>query len=79
MGIFETARQRQLTGFGYNASKLVVLWQSKKISWHWLAINYGIRNSQVNQVFPVWNTSNNCQKSLMFGFGKLFFEVIWHR
>lgn len=38
-------------------------------------IDYGKRKSTKVQLFPIWNTSNNCQKSILIGFGFLFFEV----
>ena len=56
-----------------------ILWRNKNISWNWLAIEWGIRRSNKWQLLPVRNTSNNVQKSLMFGLWKLYFEIVWRR
>jgi hypothetical protein len=38
-------------------------------------VGYGKRASDINQVLPIWNTSNNCQKSILIGFGKYAVEL----
>lgn len=69
--------RKRITGdfFSHN---MVVLWRSKKNSYTWFAIGYGIRRSDRIQLFPVWNMSNNSQKSLLFGFWKLYVQIIYH-
>lgn len=57
----------------------ITIYQNKRIVHNWFNIRYGTRRSKKLQLFPVWNTSNNCQKSLMFGFLKFYFEIVYHR
>lgn len=38
-------------------------------------ISLGVRRSEMWQFWPIWRTGNNCQKSVMFGFWKLYFEI----
>lgn len=54
-----------------------VLWQTTNIKkgWRHVFISFGIRRSDMWQLFPIWLTGNNCQKSVLFGFWKLYFEV----
>lgn len=59
--------------------KSISLWKNKKCSWNWIMISYGIRNSSVFQLFPIWNMSNNCERSLLFGFGYWYFQFIYHK
>jgi hypothetical protein len=47
-----------------------VLHISKKHPARHFFLDYGKRNSDINQILPIWNTSNNCQKSIIIGFGK---------
>lgn len=70
---------RNIDGYGYNAQHRKVLWQSKKCAWNWIAVGYGIRNSEKIQRFPIWNTSNNCNRSLLFGFRFWYLEIVYHR
>lgn len=77
--IFKEAEQKELNGMGYRARRFKIIWQNKKVSWNWLAFEYGIRWSDKWQVFPIWNLSHNNQRSILFGFWKLYFQVIWHR
>jgi hypothetical protein len=79
MNIFQEAKQREIDGFGYNARRFKILWQSKKCSWNFLAVDYGIRWSDKWQIFPVWNISDNSKRSLMFGFGKLHCYISYAR
>lgn len=79
MSIFKEAKERELNGYGYNSIKFKMIWKNKNIDWNWLGLAYGIRNSKKWQLFPIWNTSNNCQRSLKLGFWKLYIELIWHR
>ena len=53
------------------------VWQTsnKEKSWRHVFISFGIRRSDMWQLIPIWLTGNNCQKSVMFGFWKLFFEI----
>lgn len=53
------------------------IWQTndKKERWRHVFISFGIRRSYKWQIFPIWNTSHNCQKALLFGFWKLYFEI----
>jgi len=79
MGIFREAKQRSIDGMGYRARRFKIVWQSKKVSWNWIAIEYGIRWSDHWQLFPIWNVSDNCGRKLLFGFWKLYFEIIYQR
>lgn len=53
------------------------VWQTsnKEKSWRHVFISFGIRRSDMWQLFPIWLTGNNCQKSVMLGFWKLYFEI----
>jgi hypothetical protein len=79
MGVFQEAKQREIDGMGYRARRFKTLWHSKKTSWNWLGIEWGIRWSDRWQIFPIWNVSHNEQRSLTFGFGLLYFQVIYYR
>ena len=79
MSIFKEAKQKELEGIGYRARRFKLIWENKNVSWNWLAFEYGIRWSDKWQIFPIWNTSNNSQRGLMFGFWKLYFQIVYHR
>lgn len=79
MNIFKEAKQKKIKGFCYSANRFKIIWRNKKVSWNWLAFEYGIRRSDKYQLVPIWNASHNNQRSLMFGFWKLYFQIIWHR
>lgn len=53
------------------------IWEtsSKEKPWRHVFISIGIRRSDKLQFFPIWNTSDNCQKSLLFGCWKLYLEI----
>jgi hypothetical protein len=42
-------------------------------------IEWGIRWSDVWQLFPIINVSDNCNRALMFGVWKLYFKVSYAR
>lgn len=63
----------------YYSHNRKILWQSKKTAWNWIAISWGLRDSDIRQYFPIWNSSDNSQRSLMFGFGFWYFEFIYHK
>ena len=79
MNIFKEAKQNKLKKLGYKATRFVIVWKNENVSWNWSAFKYGIRWSDKLQFFPIKNVSNNSQRSLMFGFLKLYFQVILHR
>ena len=79
MNIFEEARCRKNNGYGYHSRKFRVVWNSKKVSWNYIMIDWGIRWGDRIQYFPIWNTSNNCDRSLLFGFWKLYFQIRYCR
>jgi len=79
MGIFEEAKQREIEGMGYRARRFKLLWENKNCGHNWLAIEWGIRWSDYWQLFPIWNSSNNCSRSITFGIWKLYFEIDYHR
>ena len=79
MNIFKEAAQSKKDGLGYRARRHATLWQSKKRTWNRLFIEAGIRYSDVWQVFPVWNSSHNQQRGLLFGVWLLYFEVGYYR
>lgn len=57
------------------------IWESNKTnepSKH-VFVSFGIRRSDKWQIFPIWDMSNNCQKSYLFGFWKLYFEIGYYR
>lgn len=77
--IFLEAKLRKVANYGYKSSKYITIWKSKKISWQRIYINYGIRYSDNWQLCPIWNVSHNCQRGLLFGFWKLYFEIVYYR
>lgn len=79
MNIFKEAKQKELEGMGYRARRFKIIWKNKKVSWNLLAFEYGIRWSDKWQILPIWNVSHNCQRSLMFGFWKLYFTISYAR
>jgi len=79
MNIFQEARQREVDGMGYCARRFKILWENKNCGHNWLAIEWGIRWSDNLQLFPIWNSSNNCSRSITFGIWKLYFEINYHR
>lgn len=79
MSIFKEARQRKLDGMGYRARRFKMLWENKECGHNWLAIAWGIRWSDKWQLIPIWNTSDNCNRSITFGIWKLYFQIDYHR
>ena len=79
MSIFQEAKQSKIDGFGYRSRRFKIVWQSKKCSWQHIMIEWGIRWSDVWQIFPIWNSSDNCHRSLTFGIWKIYFEVSYAR
>lgn len=79
MNIFKEASANKAKGIGYMARRFKAIWQSKKCSWQHIRFERGIRWSDQWQIFPIRNTSHNCQRSIMFGIWKLYFEVIYYR
>lgn len=73
------ASKRDVEGKGYNYSERLILWKSKKVKWSFLSFEYGIRNSDKNQYFPIWNMSNNTQRSLLLGVGFWFIQFTYNR
>jgi hypothetical protein len=70
---------RNIDGFSYAHTECLKVWQSKNCAWNWIYLRYGIRRSDVYQVFPVWNMSNNNERSLLFGFGFWHITLTYHR
>jgi len=70
---------RYIEGYGYDFSERKILWQSKKVSWNHIAISYGIRSSDILQRWPIWNTSHNSRRALLFGWGLWYFEIEYYR
>ena len=60
MGIFQEAKQREIDGMGYRARRFKIVWQSNKVSWQHLMIEWGIRWSDKWQFLPIRNVSDNC-------------------
>jgi hypothetical protein len=79
MGIFQEAKQRGIDGMGYRATRQRIIRLSKECSWNIIRLSWGIRWSDEFQVFPIWNMSHNCDRSLLFGFWKLYFQVSYSR
>lgn len=79
MGIFQEAKHRSTDGMGYRARRFRIIWQSKKVSWQHILLDWGIRWSDKWQLFPIWNTSNNSSRGLMFGIWKIYFEISYFR
>ena len=77
--IKENAFWRYFENFGYNYTERITLWKSDIVSWCNLSISYGIRRSKRVQYFPIWNTSNNCTRSLLFGLGFWMIEFSYNR
>jgi hypothetical protein len=76
--IFQEAKLKEQDGFGYRARRFFVFSLSE-VPWHHLTIEYGIRWSDKLQLFPVWNSSHNGQRALLFGLWKLYFEISYYR
>ena len=70
---------RMIDNFGYNYSVRKIVWQSKKCSWNWISISYGLRRSDIPQYFPIWNMSDNSSRSLLFGFRFWYFQFTYHK
>lgn len=79
MNIFKEARQSELNNTGYKVRRFFLIWRNKIISWSYFYFEYGIRWSDVWQVFPIWNISHNNQRAIMFGFWKLHFTIGYYR
>lgn len=79
MGIFKEARERNKDGMGYRSRRYMTIWQGKKQTWQHIHIEWGIRWSDKWQFFPIWNASNNSERSLLFGIWKLYFQISYHR
>lgn len=79
MGIFKEAKQRKKDGMGYRARRFKIIWQGKKESWQHIMIEWGIRWSDNWQIFPIWNVSDNTNRSLLFGIWKLYFQISYAR
>ncbi len=79
MGIFQEAKQRKIDGMGYRARRFRIVWQSKKVNWQHIMLDWGIRWSDKWQLFPIWNVSDNSHRALMFGFWKLNFTISYAR
>ena len=79
MNIFQEARQREIDGMGYRARRFKLLWENKNCGHNWIAIEWGIRWSDNWQLFPIWNSSDNCSRAIKFGLCKLYFEINYHR
>ena len=79
MSFFKEAAHRKLCGYGYRAERHKLLWQSKNFSWNHIMFEWGIRDSNIFQIIPIWNISHNGRRALMFGFWKLYFSIIYYR
>lgn len=79
MNIFQEAKQAKQKGYGYTAIRTKIIWQSKIKKISGITIDYGIRRSNEYQILPIWNTSNNLNRSLMFGLWLLYFRIAYHR
>ena len=77
--ILQEAKKKQKDGFGFRAFRSVFLWKSNKCAWQHFVIRYGIRWSDKLQIFPIWNVSNNCNRALMIGVWKFYFEISYAR
>ena len=79
MGIFQEAKQREIDGMGYWARRFKIVWQSKKCSWQYIMLDWGIRWSDQWQIFPIANVSDNNHRAIMFGFWKLHLTISYAR
>lgn len=79
MNIFKEAHIRKKQGLGYTARRHITIWSSKKNDWNRVFLNTGIRRSDSFQYFPIWNTSHNQQRSLLFGLWLLYIEIGYYR
>lgn len=54
-----------------------VIWKtsSEERSWRHVYISFGIRRSDIWQIFPIWFVGHNNMKSVMFGFWKFYFQI----
>jgi hypothetical protein len=55
-----------------------IVWESNKVSWEYINICFGIRRSDMWQIFPIWKDSHNCRKGVMFGFWKFYFSIVYN-
>jgi len=79
MGIFQEAEKRKTDGMGYRSRRCKIIWQSKECNWQHLMLDWGIRWSDKWQIFPIKNVSDNCHRSIMFGFWKLHLTISYAR
>jgi hypothetical protein len=69
-------RSKEITGDFFSHNHFII-WQtsSRERSWRHVYLGFGIRRSNKLQWFPIWIIRNNCMKSVMFGFWKLYIEI----
>jgi hypothetical protein len=77
--IFKEARINKENGKGYKAYRHFILWENSNTSWNHISFRYGIRWSDKWQLFPIWNMSDNNNRSLLFGLWKVYCEFSYHR
>ena len=79
INIFTEAKNSELNGMGYRSRRFKILWMSSECSWNYFSIDYGIRWSDVLQIFPIQNVSDNGHRALMLGFWKLHITFSYSR
>lgn len=69
-------KNKERVGEFYSHNNITV-WKTsnKEKPWRHIFVSFGIRRSRKWQIFPIWLTGHNNQKSVMFGFWKFYFEV----
>lgn len=75
--ILQEAKKKKKDGFGYRASRKIMLWKSKEISWNWLMLEWGIHWGK-SQWIPIHYYKNNCNKQLRFGIWKYHITFLYH-
>jgi hypothetical protein len=76
---FYKARENEKNDLGYQCRTYKTIWNSKKTPWCYLRIDHGIRWTDNIQYFPIRNTSNNTERSILFGVWKLYFSIHYCR
>jgi len=55
------------------------LWASPDVPWQHLSIRWGCRNSDMWQIIPIKNVSDNCNRAIMIGFWKAHITISYSR
>ena len=77
--LYNIMEKSKYNGQAYHSNHSKIIWKSKKCSWQYVMLNWGIRWSDQWQIFPFRNLSDNCCRSIMVGFWKLYVTISYVR